>query len=924
MARKDAMGQEIDSLYLSLGLNIADLEMGFQTAGQTVKQALSRLNSEAKQLQIKADIDVTKLEAAGKYVDALKAKEKALTDELAIQQKKLELLSRAYEANAKTYGKDSGITRGVDTKRLYQTRDIERLKAQLAQINAELTQTGAKSVSAFGKLGTAAAGARAKVEGITGAIKGINAGIAAASGAIAGGYGLFAITDKAMNAGESLHRLSQRLNITVAEASRLNKIFQLGEVDINAITPLIANLDKKALSATKTTNALALAYGEFGFSLTDSKGALLSTTKQLDEMAKGYRNALKEGKGEKFIANVLGGRGAALAPLLENWDTFSSIADSVKGTGLLDTNQAHQAFMEWKAMGMQAGQLTGAIGQALLPVAKDLMPEITAGFREVSVAISDNKDAIKSFGSMAGDVIGTVTKSVGGLVVALGKVKAGWDDVTGLSKDEEVIRALGGGTGLDLATILGGVIGGAAGGSRFGTKGAIAGGAAGSSLLEDAVIKAVKGKYFIQSSLGLGPSWEELEASVEREKYLAEEKADLEKRAKEQASTDPAIAQAILQRQQKAVDVQKQLEKELAETTNKRLKEQMEATKRKVQASIEAGKEEAEAWMDVEQSITEAIVNAEKQAKEANEALEKSIYSLTHTDIENTLKGYDYSAKAAREQGADPELVEKEAELKKYKAIEQFEKETASYLDSIYSDSLTQRLNQIEREKKAWIQKGLDEVTATRAAEAQKKQATNDSIKSMFTSQKKYLDIYRQAMRGQVDNGMGAMLYDYTNNTATRQQNAVKMIQRAMMKEAGVDPWERTNLAEVQGFQKAMKGANDWGLSLMGQSGADLSEVTSAVSESGAQMTAILEQINGGVPEINSNLSQILGAIQQSGSNPPQINVNPTINVDLGGAYVFDDKMKKQLTDDITNDVARGVTSAVQEATNRINTGFAG
>ena len=143
------------------------------------------------------------------------------------------------------------------------------------------------------------------------------------------------------------------------------------------------------------------------------------------------------------------------------------------------------------------------------------------------------------------------------------------------------------------------------------------------------------------------------------------------------------------------------------------------------------------------------------------------------------------------------------------------------------------------------------------------------------------------------------------------------------MKEAGVDPWERTNIAEVRGFQQAMKGANDWGLSLLGQGGADLSEVTSAVSESGAQMTAILEQINGGVPEINSNLSQILGAIQ-SREQGNQITVNPTINVDLGGAYVFDNALKKQLTDDITKEVADGVTSAVQEATSRINTGFAG
>lgn len=921
MAKGDAMGKEIDSLYLSLGLNVSDLELGFKTAGQTVKQAISRLNSEANQIRLKADIDVTRLEAAGKSVDALKAREKALNDELAIQQKKLELLNRAYEANAKTYGKDSGITRGVDTKRLYQTRDIERLKASIAQVNAELAKTAAKSTGAFGKLGAAASGARAKVEGITGAIKGINAGIAGASAALAGGYGLFSITDKAMNAGENLYKLSQRLHTTTAEAGRLSKVFQLSGMDINTITPLLAKLDKQALSASKSSNDMAMAQAEFGFALTNSQGALLSTEQQLSQLAKGYANAAKAGKEEEFVAKVLGARGAQLVPILQDWATNMEIVSRVKSTGLMNPKEAHELYIEWQAMQMQAGQLTGAIGQALLPVSKELMPEITAGFKDVSSAIADNKDAIKSFGSVAGDVIGTLVKSAGGLVVTLGEVKKGWDDVSGLSKDEDIIRANGGGGGLDLASILGFGIGAGVGGRFGGAKGALAGGVVTSSLLEDAVIKAVRAK----AALGIGPSWEELTANAERAKYAEQEKQAFENLKKIQMEmNDPAIAEAIVKRQQKAADTQKQLEKELAETTNKRLKEQLEATKRKVQASIEAGKEEEEAWLSVEQSITEAIVNAEKQAKEANEELRKSISSLQSTDLQNNLRGVDYAAKAAREKGADPALVEQEAALKKAKIIRDFEQETAQYLDGIYADSLTQRLNQIEREKKAWIKKGLDEVTATRAAEQQKKQAVNDNIKNMFTSQKKYLDIYRRAMAGQIDNGMGGMLYDYTSDPAARQQNAVKMIQRAMMKEAGVDPWERTNMAEVQGFQRAMKGANDWGLSLMGQSGADLSGVTTAVSESGAQMTAILEQINSGVPEINTNLSQILGAIQQGGGNPPQINVSPTINVDLGGAYVFDNAMKKQLTDDITNDVARGVTSAVQEATSRINTGFAG
>lgn len=913
MAKGDAMGKEIDSLYLSLGLNVSDLELGFKTAGQTVKQAISRLNSEANQIRLKADIDVTRLEAAGKSVEALQAREKALNAELAVQQKKLELLNRAYEANAKTYGKDSGIARGVDTKRLYQTRDIERLKASIAQVNAELTQTAAKSTSAFGKLGAAASGARAKVEGITGAIKGINAGIAAASGAIAGGYGLFSITDKAMNAGENLYKLSQRLHTTTGEASKLSKVFQLSGTDINSVVPIFARLDKQALSAAKTQNSLSLAMGEFGFSLTDTNGNLLSYEQQLSQLAGAYQKAVQGGREAEFVTNVLGAKGAALVPVLQDYATNLEIVSRIKTTGLLNPKEAHELYIEWQAMQMQAGQLTGAIGQAMMPVARELMPEITAGFAEFAKLIAENKEGIKEFGSAAGTAIGGVASVFVSLVSILGDVKKAIGSVSASSKDLEVFRELGLGDEINKGKMFGAIAGGVLGGSA-GPAGAIAGAGIGANV----------GETMYAGLANLFTSKEEqayARAMIEIRERMKKAREDAEKERFEAGKN--TVAESV-KLEEKAAATKADLEAKLAATTSEKCREQLEAIRDKVNTSIEEGKTEAAAWASVADDIAKAMKAAAKEAKEANEALDRSIYTLTHNDLQNSLRGVENAAKDTLKKGADPAKVEQEAALKKNRIIEDFEKETAQYLDSIYADSLTQRLNQIEREKKAWIQKGLDEVQATRAAEEQKKQAVNDNIKNMFTSQKKYLDIYRRAMRGQVDNGMGGMLYDYTSDPAARQQNAVKMIQRAMMKEAGVDPWERTNMAEVQGFQRAMKGANDWGLSLMGQSGADLSEVSSAVSESGAQMTAILEQINGGVPEINSNLSQILGAIQQRGNNPPQINVNPTINVDLGGAYVFDNNMKKQLTDDITNDVARGVTSAVQEATNRINTGYAG
>ncbi len=901
MARKksgDSLGQEIDSLYLSLGLDIADLELGFDTAEKTVKQVMSRLNSEAKQIQLKADIDIARLEAAGKPIDALKAKEKALNDELVIQQKKLEMLNRAYEANVKTFGKDDALTRGVDTKRLYQQRDIERLKASIAQVNAELNATGAKATGAFGKIGNAASQAKSKVDGIIGGIGKFNAAIAGASAAIAGGYGLFNITDKAMNAGENLYKLSTRLHTTTAEASKLSKVFQLAGVDINSVVPLFARIDKQALAAAKSENEMSQAMGEFGFSLTDSKGNLLSYEQQLSQLAGAYDRAVKAGKEAEFVTNVLGGKGAGLVPLLQEYRTNLEIVSRIKTTGLLNPKDAHELYIEWQAMQMQAGQLTGAVGQALMPVAKELMPEITEGFKGFAKAISDNKDSIKAFGSVAGDVLGGTAKMVVALASAVGDLSKAMGDLTSLDLDEKILSDNGKGGALDriqqyLNTIgmpFLGLI------TRF---------------------TATKGQKLLA-----GKDWDKYKAysqNLELEKLRDEEMADL---WKEDTSQTPAISEAILKREKRAVEAQKKLEKELSETTNKRLKEQLEAIQRKVKSSIESGKTEQEAWIAVEQSIAEAIVNSQKQAKEANEELQKSIKNLSNSDLQNSLDAVDYSAKQSREKGASEELIQREAELKKQKIQEDFAKETAAYLDNIYADSFTQRLNQIEREKQAWIKKGLDEVQATRAAEEQKKQATNDSVKNMFTSQKKYLDLYRKAMRGEQVNGN---FYDFTTSPEARQQQAIKAIQRQMMKEAGINPNERTSMAEIQGFQQVMKGAEQWGLSLL-KGGGNVNigqEMKSALSESNTEIANLLGQINTGVPEINSNLSQILSAIQ-SKNTAPNVNVSPTINVDLGGAYVFDDKMKKTLTDDITKDVANGVSQAAQQAFAESNYSYGG
>ena len=71
MAKK---GQEIEELYVSLGLNIDDLKLGFDTAGKTVSQAISKINTENRKIQVKTDVDLSKLEGMGSELDKIQRK----------------------------------------------------------------------------------------------------------------------------------------------------------------------------------------------------------------------------------------------------------------------------------------------------------------------------------------------------------------------------------------------------------------------------------------------------------------------------------------------------------------------------------------------------------------------------------------------------------------------------------------------------------------------------------------------------------------------------------------------------------------------------------------------------------------------------------------------------------------------------------
>ena len=395
-------GQKIDELYLSLGLDIAQLQLDFDTAGKTVSQAMARLNSKETQLKLRMDIDLTKLDEAGTELDKVEVKYKAINRQLDIQRQKEEILAAVLKDAQKTSGMDSGAASRAETNLLKQQRIVAQTEAELRRLGKAYGTLGQQMAAAGQQAGTFGArmqrGIAQAHTGLTKLSNGfslLNAKTAAVMAAVSTGAGLFTLTKGAMEAGENIYRLSKRLHASAGEAAQLNRTFQLAGMDVMTVIPLIAKLDKQIESAGTSGNETTEALARFGVTIQDQQGNLLPLNEQLAELAKGYQYAVDMGQEEAYTAEVLGARGAALVPLLEQYQDLMQISANVKTTGLLNPEESHQTWLEWKQMEMELGQLKGAIGAALLPVSKELMPEVTDAFRALVQEISEHKDDIK-------------------------------------------------------------------------------------------------------------------------------------------------------------------------------------------------------------------------------------------------------------------------------------------------------------------------------------------------------------------------------------------------------------------------------------------------------------------------------------------------------------------------------------------------
>lgn len=800
---------------LIIGLDTTALFAGMDQANTTISQAISRINSEAAQVRIRMNTESIR---AG--TDEFRKQEievQALNRQLELQRAKLALLGQARDSAYKTTGANSAASRAAQTSYLRQENAVAKLEAELKRLQAEMARTETRSSSMFGRIKSGAESARSSIGGITGAYTTLSTKLASLTALAVAGGGLFNITDSAMKAGESVYKLSQRLQMSTSDAAMFKRTFDVIGADVNTVIPFFARLDKQVANAGASGNTTTLALAKFGVTLTDSAGKILPLNDQLAELSKGYKNAVDSGKEMEFTAQVLGARGAALVPVLEQYQTAMEAASRVKTTGLLNPKEAHETYIEWLALKMEAGQLSNAFGAAMLPVARELMPDIEDGIGNLVSIIRDNKSEITSTIKTWATMFGEVAKGAASAAEEVAKFTGNMGSSNASAYEKAHPDAAGARTHNNM--IAGGL------GAIFGTYlfrnkyGAAAGAALGyeaenslQTFLEARDMQMFRNRRLmpgktayddymnilgtskkntglsINQGAGLREQMDDVFGLTNAQKKLADALGQTSKADEKNAESAKANSDAQ-QKAAAAVDKRKtavgQLTEEIFKLTHSDYENSMHALSNKVEELTAAKIPQP----DIDKYVSAYQADLQRSMKTG---LLNPISDAFKTDLQKSLDDIDRQAEEMRHKwrGSGHEGdIDAWAKQRKSQITSDWDKQVASQIDSIWQSSLQKRLADIDREKQAWVKKGLDEVKATKWAEESKRQAMQETAQGMFTSNKKYYRAWKAA--GGIGSG----------------QAGIDAIANQMRREQGIPKSAFTTPGEIQAFESAMSSA---------------------------------------------------------------------------------------------------------------------
>jgi len=359
---KGKKGVQVDELFLSLGIDTSDLEADLIGADKSVSDGIAILKTKMLQNKLKMEIDQSAFVGAENSMAAVANRTQHLTTQMNLQKVTVAALSAAYQKATADENLSAAAKDRMLTRLLREQKAETDLARQIKETNAARSSVGA-AVGGTGLEGITSLSSRFAM--LTGGI----AGIAAAFGIDKLATAMKDATLKAIDVGESIFRLSQRMHLSGTDAAELGRLLSITGVDATAFSTTMIRLDRSIENAGHSGNDTTRALKDFGVSLTDETGKLLPMNAQLAKLAEGYKEASKRGEEEEFVTRILGARGQALIPVLAEYAEALERIGKTKTSGI-DPQKAHEAEMSMKQLTEQTKQFEVAFGSSMLSSTK--------------------------------------------------------------------------------------------------------------------------------------------------------------------------------------------------------------------------------------------------------------------------------------------------------------------------------------------------------------------------------------------------------------------------------------------------------------------------------------------------------------------------------------------------------------------------
>lgn len=740
----------------------------FESQQKKIKNYIARVNDKNMVIKLRSEVDIASLDKLKDSSKILEIQAKSLNQQLKNQQSIVRATEKVLRETSTQTGKFSSET-------LKAAANVEREKLALKQLETELRAVANEqkrltdqqnTASNSNKLLSGYQGLKGNItehlSSITSAFTGIQTASQSADGAITKsleiigsiphpvGQAVAALASiplvfkgvensiinaakSAAAAGDSVYVMSRGFQMSVADTAKFTTNCKVAGVEVNDLAMTVKRLQQSVLKAGSSGNAMTQMLQHYGVSIYDASGHLKNLNDMTMALSQGLKKAQAEGNGAAFVLTAFRNASGDAITAIEDWADVNEQAATIVKNGLANPALAHSVQGNINAMNVQAAQLNASFASVLLPIANEIIPRVTTRMGDLTRFLAENKDEIKVFGVAVGKFFGSIEDGADIVFSSIGKVVRALKELKIDDKQKELELSLSFNLNPDIEKY-----------------------------------KQTLKSYDLANPAYFAPMLKNLDLAKEKTEKFAETIKDANKELKNMEQIQPPeliggggisaaiersanddVINAKIEESAKVLKIERETNKILYDINHTELekrKNDLIEWWREVSTAQNTSNEERVAYEKQYHAKLEQLDN--EYSKKVN-AIREEIATKQRTDLENQIATIEKNKEEWIQAGIERTEAEKAAEQQKYETIKSLEEEFTAARDSLYQNELEKRLAQIEKEKQAWIKKGIDEVRATQLAEQQKVEAQRNAAMNVLKSQLKEWRIYQnQGLEG--------------------------------------------------------------------------------------------------------------------------------------------------------------------------------